>query len=60
MRERGYREVRIWVPDMRTAAFAAEAKRACAAMNAADARDTDLEAFLSETSWAGQNWAGEW
>lgn len=27
MRERGYRPVQMWVPDVRTSAFAAEAKR---------------------------------
>jgi len=50
MRERGYREVRLWVPDTRSEAFAQEAKRACAAMNQADASDAWLADFLEETA----------
>jgi len=50
MRERGYREVRMWVPDTRTEAFAREAQRACIDMNRADATDVWLEEFLEETA----------
>jgi len=38
-RERGLREVRIWLPETRTASFADQAKAACARMNKADAVD---------------------
>lgn len=33
MRARGYRQVQIWVPDVRTAEFAAEAHRQSIAVN---------------------------
>jgi hypothetical protein len=59
MRQRGYREIRVWVPDVRTAEFANQARRASAAMNAADARD-DIAAFLTETSWADSRWDDTW
>ncbi|MDR3360217.1 MAG: antitoxin MazE family protein [Bifidobacteriaceae bacterium] len=39
MRAQGYRELRLWAPDVRSARFAAEARRACLAMNQADAQD---------------------
>jgi len=38
-RERGLREVRIWLPETRTASFADEARVACARMNEVDAND---------------------
>ncbi len=59
MRERGYREVRVWVPDVRSEAFAAEARRAAVAMNAADSSD-DVAVALEETSWAVAHWDEEW
>lgn len=43
MRERGYRPVQIWVPDVRTAAFAAEAKRQSAVVAEADSRHDDQD-----------------
>mgnify|MGYP000595619446 CR=1 FL=1 len=40
MRERGYRPVQVWVPDVRSDAFAAEAHRQSLRLAAADhARD---------------------
>lgn len=59
MRERGYREVRFWVPDTRTAEFAAEATRATLAMNQADAADDGLAEFIEYTApWntMGDQW----
>jgi len=55
MRERGYREVRVWVPDVRSPEFAKEAHRATAAMNAADVHE-NLTEFLAQTSWADAHW----
>jgi hypothetical protein len=57
-RARGYREVRIWVPDVRTAAFAAEARRATQAMDAAADND-DITAILTTTSWVDDHWDDE-
>jgi hypothetical protein len=59
MRERGYREVRVWVPDVRSEGFATEARQACLAMNQADAED-GVAAFLEATSWAEAHWTDEW
>ncbi|MFT4030240.1 MAG: antitoxin MazE family protein [Protaetiibacter sp.] len=49
MRERGLRPVQIWVPDMRTPAFAAEARRQAALVAAADQRNDD-QAFVEAIS----------
>jgi len=54
-RERGYRELRMWVPDVRGEGFADKARRACAAMNAADISD-DIAVALDESSWAHEHW----
>jgi len=43
MRERGFRPVQIWVPDVRTPAFATEARRQAALVAAADQRGDDQE-----------------
>jgi hypothetical protein len=59
MRGQGYRELRVWVPDVRSAGFAAEARRACLAMNQADAQDGIAE-FLEATSWAEAHWSEAW
>jgi len=48
-RDRGLREVRMWLPDTRTARFAAEAEAACQRMNKADAED-GIEEFLEHTA----------
>lgn len=49
MRERGFRPVQIWVPDVRTTAFAAEAKRQSALVAKADAQHDDQE-FIESIS----------
>lgn len=43
MRARGYRPVQVWVPDVRTAAFAAEAHRQAALVARADRHGDDQE-----------------
>ena len=43
MRARGYRPIQIWVPDVRTAAFAAEADRESARLAAADRAGDDQD-----------------
>ena len=59
MRADGYREVRMWVPDVRREAFAEAARGACQAMNVADAGD-DIARVLAETSWADAKRDAEW
>lgn len=49
MRERGYRPVQIWVPDVRTPEFAAEARRQSTLVAAADRRGDD-QAFIEAVS----------
>ncbi|WP_262103470.1 antitoxin MazE family protein [Arthrobacter sp. Marseille-P9274] len=49
MREQGYRPVQVWVPDVRTEQFAAEAHRQSSAV--ADAgRNTDDQDFIEAVS----------
>lgn len=48
LREAGLRPLQIWVPDTRRPDFAAECRRQAGIVAAADAADTDLEAFLDE------------
>lgn len=43
MRERGLRPVQVWVPDVRTEAFAAEADRQAALVARADESADDQE-----------------
>jgi ABC-type branched-subunit amino acid transport system substrate-binding protein len=43
MRERGLRPVQVWVPDMRTATFVAEAHRQAALVAGADESSDDQE-----------------
>lgn len=43
MRARGYRPVQIWVPDVRAAAFAGEARRQCGVVAAADQAGDDQD-----------------
>ncbi|TQK18656.1 DUF3018 family protein [Microbacterium sp. SLBN-154] len=45
MRERGFRPVQVWVPDVRTPSFAAEAARQAALVAHAD-RTSDDQAFI--------------
>lgn len=49
MRARGYRPVQIWVPDVRTEEFAAEARRQAMLVAQSDRRGDDLE-FLEAVS----------
>ena len=43
MRERGLRPLQVWVPDVRTESFAAEAHRQAALVAAADGRGDDQD-----------------
>lgn len=43
MRERGYRPVQIWVPDVRSAQFAAEAHREALALAESDRAGDDMD-----------------
>jgi hypothetical protein len=51
MREQGYRPVQVWVPDVRTEQFAAEAHRQSAAVAAAGG-DSDDQDFIEAVSIA--------
>ncbi|WP_157156231.1 antitoxin MazE-like protein [Diaminobutyricimonas sp. LJ205] len=52
MRERGLRPVQIWVPDVRTEAFAAEARRQASLIAQADRLSDDQEFIESvSTTW---------
>jgi predicted GTPase len=43
MRERGYRPVQVWVPDVRSARFAATARREALALAEADRHSDDMD-----------------
>lgn len=49
MRERGYRPIQIWVPDVRTEQFAAEAQRQAALVALADRGGVD-QSFIEAVS----------
>lgn len=49
MRKRGFRTVQMWVPDVRTPEFAAEARRQSSTVAAAD-RASDDQAFIEAVS----------
>ncbi len=49
MRERGYRPVQVWVPDVHSERFAAEAHRQSALVAQAD-RETDDQEFVEAVS----------
>ena len=49
MRERGYRPVQVWVPDVRSDAFAAEARRQAGVVAAQD-RASDDQDFVEAVS----------
>jgi G:T-mismatch repair DNA endonuclease (very short patch repair protein) len=51
MRERGFRPVQVWVPDVRTDAFAAEARHQAELVAAAD-RNGDDQDFVDAISAA--------
>lgn len=46
LRASGLRPVQIWVPDTRRPGFAEECRRQSLVVAAADAADTDLDAFM--------------
>lgn len=52
MQEQGFRLVQVWVPDVRSEKFAADARRQSRAVAAAD-RSTDDQAFVEaiSTDW---------
>lgn len=52
MRERGFRPVQIWVPDVRTASFAAEARRQAALVGSAPSA-AEEQAFIEAVSVDG-------
>jgi hypothetical protein len=43
MRERGYRPVQVWVPDVRSKQFAAAARREALALADADRHSDDMD-----------------
>lgn len=49
MRERGLRPVQVWLPDVRTAEFADEARRQSRLVAAAD-RTSDAQDFIEAVS----------
>ena len=49
MKERGYRPVQVWVPDVRTEEFAAEARRQAALVAKTD-RSADDQEFVESVS----------
>lgn len=49
MRERGYRLVQTWVPDVRSDRFAVEARRQAQAVAAAE-RGSDDQSFIEDVS----------
>nr|WP_294502125.1 antitoxin MazE-like protein [uncultured Rhodopila sp.] len=49
LRRRGLRPMQIWVPDIRAPGFAAEIKRQCELINAAD-RQENLMAWVEDVS----------
>ena len=49
MREQGFRLIQVWVPDVRSARFAAEAARQSAVVEKADRRSDDQE-FIEAAS----------
>ena len=49
MRERGFRQIQMWVPDTRTEEFKREARRQALAVAAAD-RDGDDQDFVEQIS----------
>jgi Protein of unknown function (DUF3018) len=54
LREQGLRPIQIWAPDVRSAAFRAEAHRQSAAV-AASAHAVDDQAFIDAvTDWGGE------
>jgi len=54
MRERGYRPVQVWVPDVRSPQFAAEAHREALALAEADRQSDDMD-FVEAISELGDH-----
>lgn len=54
LRRQGLRPVQIWVPDVRTPEFAAEAHRQ-SALAAASPHAAEDQAFVDAVSWFGSN-----
>ena len=54
MRERGYRPVQVWVPDVRSSRFAAEAHREALALAEADQHSDDMD-FVEAISDLGHH-----
>ncbi len=47
LRAQGLRPIQIWVPDTRSAAFAAEARRQCQIINEAERDDETVDFFFA-------------
>lgn len=56
LRASGLRPLQIWVPDTRRPGFADECRRQSLLVAAADAADTDLQAFLNDTLATMDDW----
>lgn len=50
MRERGYRPVQLWVPDVRSAEFVAEARRQSALIAEHDRRHPEAQEWVDAAS----------
>jgi len=53
LRQQGLRPVQMWVPDVRTAGFAAEAHRQ-SALAANSTQEAEDQAFVDAISWIGE------
>ncbi len=53
LRRRGLRPIQIWVPDVRSASFAAEAHRQSAAVAKSTHADQDQDFIDAVTDWSG-------
>jgi hypothetical protein len=54
MRQRGYRPVQVWVPDVRSEEFAAEAHREALALAEADQGSDDMDFVEAISEPVGQ------
>jgi len=58
MKTRGFREVRVWIPDTRTESWRAEGQRIAGILNAADSTD-DISQWLDAVNadlWSEKEW----
>ena len=53
MRERGYRPLQVWVPDVRSAQFATEADREALALAHADQHSDDMDFVEAISDFTG-------